>query len=291
VRDRPWQAGPMDRLRFKDRWVLVTGASAGLGREFSRRLAYDHGANLVVVARRSDRLEDLKRELESRAGVVVRSVVGDPSKLDDVDAIAAQGLAGIDLYAAILNAGVTHFGAHESLSWPQFESMLHTNVTSVVRLTNHLLPRLEAYPGGALMLVSSMAGLLPVPYQTAYSATKAFVVHFGAGLTQELRGRPVSITTYAPGGIATEMTAGQAFRPLRKWLVPVEAAARDGIEAMQARKALHVPGWSNRLGVALANLLPGDVVARRLAATYRRALEASGQIPHPSANRVSAQKE
>jgi short-subunit dehydrogenase len=266
----------MERVDFRNRWVLVTGASSGLGRELARRLAFDHGANLVVVARRSDRLEELKTELESSARVTVRPVVADLSNLAGVDAVVTRATAGIQLYAAILNAGVTHFGPHQSLAWSQFESMLHTNVTSVVRLTNDLLPRLEAYPGGALMIVSSMAGLVPVPYQTAYSATKAFLVNFTAGLTQELRGRPVSITTYAPGGIATEMTAGESFRPLRRWLIPVEAAAKDALKAMRERKGLHVPGWTNRLAV-VASALPGDFVARRLAAAYGKALAESGQ--------------
>jgi uncharacterized protein len=277
----------MNRMQLRGRWVLLTGASSGLGREIARRLAYDHGANLVVVARRWDRLRELEGELASRAGVAVRPLVADLSILTDVDDVLARATAGIDLYAAILNAAVTHFGPHEALSWSEFESMLRTNVTGVVRMTNHLIPRLESYPGGALMLVASMAGLMPTPYQTAYSATKAFLVHFAAGLTEELRGRAISITTYAPGGIATEMTAGEGFRPLRRWLVPVEDAANEGIEAMIRRRALRVPGWANRLAVAAHATLPGAFVVRRLAAVYRKALTETGRdlrapLGHPS---------
>jgi uncharacterized protein len=281
----------MERMQFRGRWVLITGASSGLGREFARRLACDHGANLVVVARRSDRLQELKIELESRAGVEVRPLVGDLANLADVDAILAQATTGAPLYGAILNAGVTYLGAHEALPWAQFASMLHTNVTSVVRMTNDLVPRLEAFPGGGLMLVSSMAGLMPIPYQTTYSATKAFLVHFGSGLAQELRGRAVSITTFAPGGIATEMTAGEGFRPLRRWLVPVESAAKEGIKAMVQRKTLHVPGWSNRLAVAVRATLPGEFVTRRLGAAYRKALVETGQYVGPSSRHSDRSQE
>jgi short-subunit dehydrogenase len=118
-----------------------------------------------------------------------------------------------------------------------------------------------------------MAGIQPVPYQTAYSATKAFLVHFGCGLWHELEGKEVSITTYAPGGIATDMTAGERFESLRSWLVPVEGAAREAIAAFQHRRYLHVPGRLNRVGAALLRLLPRRLVTDRVAAEYRRALQ------------------
>ncbi len=267
----------MERVRFKGRWVLVTGASGGLGQELARRLAYDHGANLIVTARREARLQDLKVELESRAGIEVRVRACDLAKLADVDALLEEATRGPKLYAAILNAGVTHFGVHEALGWSDFEAMLHTNVTSVVRATNALVPHLEAHPGGALMLVSSMAGMMPIPYQTAYSATKAFLVHFGVGLANELAGRSVSITTFTPGGIATEMTSGSAFHTLRGWLAPPDRVAREALDAMIAREHLHVPGWPNRLAAAASGALP-NFVGRRLAAAYRKALVASGHV-------------
>jgi short-subunit dehydrogenase len=137
-----------------------------------------------------------------------------------------------------------------------------------------LLPYLEhADHGGGVMIVSSMAGIQPVPYQTAYSATKAFLVHFGCGLWHELDGKNVSITTYAPGGIATDMTSGDRFDTLRGWLVPVEGAAREAIAAFQQRRYLYVPGRLNRLGAALSRVLPRRLVTDRVAAEYRKALQ------------------
>src|SRR5262249_13100969 len=117
------------------------------------------------------------------------------------------------------------------------------------------------------------AGIQPTPYQTAYSATKAFLVHFGCGLWHELRGKNVSITTYAPGGIATDMTADERFDALRGWLVPVEGAAREGLAAFQPRAHLHVPGRMTRLGAALLRLLPRRLVTDRVAAEYKKALD------------------
>jgi short-subunit dehydrogenase len=209
----------------------------------------------------------------------VHTIVADLANLADVDRALEEASTGRELYAAILNAGVTHFGRHDELQWSEFQRMLDTNVTSVTRMTYSLLPRLEASgAGGGLMIVSSMAGIHPVPYQTAYSATKAFLVHFGCGLWHELLGRPVSITTFAPGGVVTEMTAGESFVPLRRWLMPVEIAAAEGLEAFRTRKYLHVPGSANRVGSAIARLLPRRTLTGWVAASYRKALERTGKL-------------
>jgi len=237
-------------------------------------LAREHRANIIAVARRANLLAELRREIESSAAVRVEPIVADMAKSDEVEGVLRQVTHERRIYAAVLNAGVTHFGNYDELPWRDFETMLHVNVTSTVRLTTGLLPHLEQTgEGGGVMLVASMAGITPVPYQAAYSGTKAFLVHFGCSLWYELQGKNVSVTTYAPGGIVTEMTAGASFEPLRKWLMPVDAAAREGIEAFRTRKYLHVPGTTNRIGTALLKLLPQRAVTSRVGAVYRRALE------------------
>jgi uncharacterized protein len=162
-------------MDFRGRWVVVTGASSGLGREMAKLLATEYGANLVLVARRKERLEELQSEIEKAAGVSVVSIVADLSKHDDVDRVFREASTDRQVYAVVLNAGVTHFGSYNELSWTAFQTMLATNVTSVVRLTTLFLPYLEQLDhGGGILLVASMAGLTPVPYQTAYSGTRRF---------------------------------------------------------------------------------------------------------------------
>jgi short-subunit dehydrogenase len=267
-------------MEFRGRWVLVTGASAGLGQAIARKLARKHGANIVAVARRKDRLDALKQELESGARVEVHTIAADLSRLEDVDRMLAEATAGRQLYGAVLNAGVTHFGHHDALTWDGFDSMLRTNVVAVVRMTTSLIPHIEkghhenGAPGGGILIVSSMAGINPVPYQTAYSATKAFLVHYGLGLWHELQGTNVSVTTYAPGGIATDMTAGESFDLLRGWLAPVDEVAERGIVAFRTRRYLAIPGATNQVGDLLFRVLPRRFVASRLAAAYRKSLEA-----------------
>lgn len=262
-------------MDFRGRWVMVTGASSGLGLEMARQLGRDHGANVVAVARRLERLEALKEELEP-AGVQVVPVTADLTRQEEVDSAFERALdASGGLYGAVLNAGVTHFGDWRELDWDGFQRMLATNVTSVVRLSSLVLPHLiERRENGGVMLVSSMAGLAPVPYQAAYSGTKAFLVHYGCSLWHELRGEQVSLTTFAPGGIQTEMTSGDRFDALRGWLMPVDRCARSGLDGYRKRKYLHVPGVVYKVLSALNGVAPEPFASSRVAAQYRASLEA-----------------
>jgi short-subunit dehydrogenase len=267
----------MPKMSFEKRWVLVTGASSGLGRVIAEQLAKRERANLIVVARRKDRLEELKRELGP--DIQVEIITADLSRMDEVERVAELATSGRDLYAAVLNAGITYLGPHLELEWKDFEQMLATNVTGVVRLAHLLAPKLvENGLGGGLLLVSSMAGLTPVAYQSAYSGTKGFLVNWGCAFSHELEGTGIHVTIYAPGGIVTEMTGGEHFEPLRGFLMPVEQAATEALGAFKRRKQLHVPGVTNRLGLFMTRMLPRQLVTGQVAATYRRALKKTGRI-------------
>jgi uncharacterized protein len=265
----------MKAMSFRGRWVVVTGASSGLGRSMATLLAREHGANIIPVARRAERLETLKRELEASAGVQVVPIAADLSRTEEVDRVIREATSGRSLYGVILNAGTTHFGRFEELTWKDFETMLNTNVRGVVRMATELLPRLESQeaPGGLMLISSASGGLWPVPYQTAYSATKAFLRTFGECLCYELEGRPVSVTTFAPGGIATEQTAGERFKPLRGWLMDVDRAAKEGVEAFRRRKRVHVPGVVYGWGSSAISVLPRRIIVGGIAAVYRGALK------------------
>jgi short-subunit dehydrogenase len=265
-------------MQFGTRWVMVTGASSGLGLEMSRQLARDYKANLVLVARRGDRLETLKHELEGKHGVRVQPVVADLSREDDVERAFREATSEHDLYGVILNAGITHFGEHLDLSWTDFRTMLATNINAVAHLTHLSVPYLlERKQSGGLMLVSSLTGVMPLPYQAAYSGTKAFMVGFGQSLEYELRGKAVSVTNFIPGGIATEMSVGsglsQHFGDNSPYIQTVEVCAKDAIEAFRLRKRTYVPGWFNRFGVLSGKLLPRALtVGVAIGMEYRKAL-------------------
>jgi len=260
---------PMD---FRGKRVLVTGASSGLGWEMSKQLVRDHGAQVVAVARRQDRLEALKREAPGS----VETIQADLGRMEDVDRTIRDATANGPLYGVILNAGITHFGDWHELSWEGFESMLSLNVRAVVRMTHELLPHLqEKSSGGGVLIVSSMTGLTPIAYQAAYSGTKAFLVNYGAALHHELSGTGVSLTVFAPGGIVTEQTGGERFDELRGWLMPVDRCARLGLESFRKRGYIEVPGATNRVMSVLSRFAPQRLAAAMPARTYRAALQAA----------------
>ena len=265
----------MARMNLKGRWALVTGASSGLGREIARDLALRHGANVVLVARRAERLKELQKELVQR-GTKAEVLVADLSKPEDVDRIFHEGVTDKDMYAVILNAGITHFGDHRDMPWEYFEAMLATNVTSTVRLAGHFVPYLaERNQGGGLMLVTSMTGLIPTPYQAAYSATKAFLTSFGQALHHEVSSDNVSLTTFAPGGILTEFGANNGLNDHfgdSIQMMPADVCARMGVDAMVSRRYLAVPGKFNQLQLLLGQVFPRKLVGTVLAQAYRKAL-------------------
>lgn len=265
----------MKSLNLTGRWVLVTGASSGLGKSMAVQLARDHHAHLVLVARRLDRLQELQARLQRDHGVEVVVVQADLSNLDDVDRVYRESVAAGDIQAIVLNAGITYFGRYEEMDWQTFSTMLATNVTSVVRLVHLFLPFFKQKREGTILLVSSMAGFLAVPYQTAYAGTKAFVTNFGQSLYQELRGQNISITVFAPGGIATEMTRNSGLGATFDNTVFVQDADECAAEALQAmikRTHIHVPGLLNRTQLLLSRAVPRKLLGMIAANAYRKAL-------------------
>lgn len=265
----------MNAMNFRDRWILVTGASSGLGEEMARQLAAA-GAHLVLVARRRERLAQLQTELEAAHGTRCLVVAADLSQPQDIERVFTEASARADIHAVILNAGITHFGRHQELCWQQVNDLIATNVTGLLHLAHYFLPGLLARnDGGGLLLVSSMAGLVPTPYQAAYSGSKAFLCNFGQALAQELGGHDVSVTVFCPGGIDTAMTRNSKLDYFTgtPFLQSVEDCAADGLAALRERRPLHVPGRLNRLQLFLTRLAPRPLVARLTRDTYRRALD------------------
>jgi uncharacterized protein len=243
--------------------ALVTGASAGLGRDFAKLFAND-GHDVVLVARRRDRLEELARELVSAHGIAAHVIDADladaatPRRIcDDLD---GRGLA-IDFL--VNNAG---FGATGSFaaSNPEREiGMVQVNVTALVELTRRLLGGMLSRRRGRILNVGSTAGFQPGPFMATYYASKAFVNSFTEALAYELEGSGVTATLSCPGATATEFAghAGNADSLLfRMGAADSAGVAGEAYRAMMSGDRMVIHGITNKLGVQALRLSPRAAV-------------------------------
>ena len=243
--------------------VLITGASAGLGREFARQLT-GRAHTLVLVARRSDRLEELRAELTARdPNLNVLSRATDLSEAGAVeglcDWLAEQQIA-VDVL--INNAGVGDRGRFATSQVQRVADMLDVNVTALTLLTQRLLPAMVARKRGAVLNVSSCASFLPMPGFAVYAATKAYVTSFSEALGGELRGSGVSVTALCPGPVHTEFdtVALRLDEPAQKapefTYVSAEEVVRAGLAGVEKHRAMVIPGMVMKIAMLLARLTP-----------------------------------
>ncbi len=249
---------------FLECTALITGASAGIGREIARQLAPLAGT-LVLVARRTDRLEALRAELlrvNPDLRVDIRSVdLSVPAEVDALCEYLRDNAPELDFL--INNAGFGDSGPFETSDRAKIERMLQVNVMALTSLCHQLVPILRRHRPGAILNVSSVASLLPLPNLAVYAATKAYVSSFSEGLRAELRGTGISVTHLCPGPVDTEFqtVAGRNGEPERKHApdfvkVPVEEVARVALRAVMRDRARAIPGFWMSLAPFFFALVP-----------------------------------
>lgn len=240
--------------------ILITGATSGLGREMAVRLAA-RGEAVLATGRRTERLT----ELEAHEGIDARPL--DLSSHLNISKFCSDAppLSGV-----ILNAGITFADPFISGDFNTDAALIQTNVTANVQLIRELLPALKASQGRVL-IIASLGGLTPLPYQSVYAGTKAFMINFGLSLREELKHENIKVGVFAPGGIKTEMTDIPAMKALEKDLAPVSDVAAAAIKAYDKMPALTVPGAQNKLIAGLSKLAPRSFVASQAEKIYRKA--------------------
>jgi short-subunit dehydrogenase len=261
----------MDTL--KGTWTLVTGASAGLGREMALEVARRYGGNLLLSARRKERLQALAATLEAEYGVSARVVPADLSTPEGVEACFQAACTQEGFKTALLNAGVTYWGHAQKQPLENLDGLLATNVLAPAQLALRFAQHFARQGGGRLLLVSSVAGFAPMPLQSAYGASKAFLTSFGQALRHEFRGDKVRVTVFAPGGIDTELLdisgLGKKFAPGTAGIMSAPRCARLALQGLLADKRLVVPGFSNRLLAFAMCHLPAALVLPAISRLYR----------------------
>jgi short-subunit dehydrogenase len=242
--------------------AVITGASAGIGREFARQLA-GRAQRIALVARRRDRLEELRLELLRRnPGLQVEIQVADLSILEHVMELGRDVLKDKPVDFLINNAGLGDYGPVATAEPRRLNEMIQVNVLALTALTRALLPQMIAQKRGAILNVSSSAGFLPIPGFAVYAATKAYVTSFSEALRAEVRGSGISVCALCPGPVQTEFMAVAAQgRPRSETgpelaYVPVEKVVRAGLNGIERDKPLVIPGSIMKIGMTLARLSP-----------------------------------
>jgi short-subunit dehydrogenase len=250
--------------------ALVTGASSGIGAALARRLAAE-GTDLVLVARDGGRLDALAAELATPAAGAVRAEVlvadlAEPGQLGAVEKRLADASRPVDL--VVNNAGFGTYGDFAGLDVEGEEREIAVNVLALVRLTHAALGAMLPRGRGAVVNVSSVAGLQATPGNATYGASKAFVATFGEAVAGELAGTGVTLTTVLPGFTRTEFheRAGIGGRkvPGPAWMSAADVAAQT-LDAARAGRPWLVPGMLNKLAAAAIGPVPRGL-RRRLAA-------------------------
>ena len=245
---------------FRGWTALVTGASSGIGAELARELAR-RGANLVLVARRADRLENLAGEI-SATGVTAEAA---PCDLSDAAARAALAVRYPNVDILVNNAGLGVFGLFEEAEWDRLDDMLNVDIVALTHLTHLFAKAMTAKGRGRIMLVASTAAFQPVPLYAAYAAGKAYVLSLGEALDVELKAKGVRVTTLCPGVTESEFftVAGQQKSRLLEGSIMTSAAvAKIGVDALSRGRSSVVAGKANALLALGTRLAPRSINAR-----------------------------
>lgn len=187
--------------------ALVTGASSGIGATYARRLAA-RGHDLILVARRADRLGHLVNDLADTYGVAVRAVVADLSTEAGVAQVGDIVKSDVSVEILVNNAGVSPLGSSTDLPQEVIDAMIAVNITALTHLSRAVLPGFVARNRGTIINIGSVMAFNAFPITSAYSGSKAYVLLFSKGLQAELRDTNVRVQAVLPAGVATEIYDG-----------------------------------------------------------------------------------
>ncbi len=236
-------------------WALVTGASSGIGRAFARHLAAE-GMNVILVARRKDRLQQLAVELQEKHAVQALAVALDLTSEGFMPELAEQ-VGSRDVGLLINNAGFGSVGFFADNDPEHEANMVRLHCLATTALAHHFIrPMLQRGKGG-IIFVGSIVGVLPIPYIATYSATKAFDMFIGQALWYEMRGKGIDVLALAPGGTKTEFQR-LTREPESPLAASPEAVVRTGMRALGKRPYV-IHGWHNKFVAFCARFLPAKI--------------------------------
>jgi uncharacterized protein len=248
--------------------ALITGASSGIGFEFTKLLAAD-GYNLVLIARDEQKLREIADSLPTKLNVSVKIYPKDLSVTSDTEDLVRQiGEEVGKIEILVNNAGFGLSGAFVETDLARELEMIELNVVSLVIFTKLLAREMAQRKSGKILNVASTAAFQPGPYMAIYYATKAFVLSFSEALAEELKESGVTVTALCPGPTATQFSKRAELEKSRLFkggIVPVLDAAtvaKIGYHGLRKGQRLVIPGLINKIGVFSVRLTPRKLVAQ-----------------------------
>ncbi len=243
--------------------AVITGASSGIGREFAYQLtAEEQFDELWVIARRKERLEELKEALPCKVRVIAMDLT-DEEALEAYSALLEAEKPQVSL---LINAGgFGKFGRYDQIPLQDCMDMIDLNCKALVAMTQRTLPYIPN--GGRILQVDSLSAFQPVPYLNVYAATKAFVLSYSRALKAELKERGIQVLAFCPGWVKTEFfnhayqTSEDAVTYYNK-VFTAEEVVKDALKALKKGKDVCVPSWQNKLQVLGVKLLPTKFVIK-----------------------------
>jgi short-subunit dehydrogenase len=264
------QASKVLRQFVPGKWALVTGASAGIGLALAEQLAAA-GANLVLTARRADRLDSLAARLRSEYSIEARIIaadLADPSVPQQLLSETEESGVAIDIL--INNAGFGYNGEFVKGDAAWQRQMVDLNCAAVVHLTRLFLPRMIERRRGYVMIVASTAAYQPVPYLATYAATKVFDRFLAEALAHEVSGYGVKVSALCPGPTESEFNEVAGLREMRgRKSQSAEEVARIGLEALVNGKHWVIPYAAGKVMVFMQRFAPRQLVSGAAAKMFR----------------------
>lgn len=250
------------------KYVLITGASAGIGYELAKLFAADK-YNLVLVGRDQSQLSKVQSEL-SHTGVDVRISARDLFKIEQAFDLYNEVKGwNITLDILVNNAGQGLYGEFKDTDLQQELNIVQLNISSVIVLTKLFLKDMLAVNQGKILNLASIASTVPGPWQSVYHGTKAFVLSFSEAINTELKETGISVTALLPGATDTDFFNKAGMQESRivqdkDSLADPSVVAKDGYDALMAEKDKVISGFKNKVMVAMSNLLPDSVAAANM---------------------------
>lgn len=243
--------------------ALITGASSGIGAELAELFAAD-GDDVVLVARREERLQELATELEDRHDITATLVPMDLTETNASEQLFEEVKdRGIEVHTLVNNAGYTTYGRFDRTDIEDDTKMIDLNITAVTHLTKRFVRPMIERGEGAVLNTSSMAGMAPTPTQAVYAATKSYILSFSESVGHELEDEGITVTALCPGPVDTEFVElGEGAGVSDGSLNDPKSVAKAGYDGLKKGKRVVVPSTKMKALAQLKRVLPrGKVVS------------------------------